>query len=78
MNYLITFLGVLGSVWMLAIAMKIVEDTWDALFSEDYKEWLKKFREKSKTHLKNRIEIKLDKNGLEIGAKKENKRRVEE
>jgi hypothetical protein len=45
------FLAVVGGVWMLALAYKIVGDTWDALFSKKYKKWLAHFTQKGKTEI---------------------------
>ena len=45
------FLAVIGSIWMLAIAYKVIGDTWDALFSKRYKKWLAHFTQTGKSHL---------------------------
>ena len=48
MNIITQFLTVLGGAWTLALSYKIIGDTWDALFSEDYKTWLKKYKQHGK------------------------------
>lgn len=62
-NYFITFFGVLGSIWMLALANKIVSDAWDVLFKEEFCLWLRKIKEHSKEHIKkNYFEVKKERN----------------
>jgi len=45
------FVAVLGGVWMLAVAYKVVGDTWDVLFSKKYKKWLETMKKKGKKHI---------------------------
>lgn len=51
LDFLGKFFAVVGGVWMLAVAYKIVGDTWDALFSKKYKKWLAHFTQKGKTEI---------------------------
>lgn len=50
-SFFTKFIAVIGGVWMLALAYKMVGDTWDALFSKKYKKWLSTFTKKGKTEL---------------------------
>lgn len=51
LDFLGKFFAVVGGVWMLALAYKVVGDTWDALFSKKYKKWLAQFTQTGKSHL---------------------------
>ena len=60
LTFLGKFVAVVGSIWMLALAYKVVGDTWDALFSKKYKKWLAHFTQTGKSHL-NKTSKKLGK-----------------
>lgn len=43
MGLVSTFFGVFASIWMLAVANKIVSDAWDVTIGHNYKLFLKKY-----------------------------------
>jgi hypothetical protein len=48
MGLITQFIAILSGIWMLAVANKIVSDTWEVLFSEKYKSYLTRLKEHRK------------------------------
>jgi hypothetical protein len=58
-DIILKIVAVIGSIWMLALAYKIVGDTWDSLFSIRYKKWLSKFSKHTHKYIKSKLKKRI-------------------